>query len=108
MRQGSGTVAGVFRLDCWRLADAAEPSDNTIMIRAYEEIVDFIAAGTTPETVAHFEPSQVTKDRVADLIHREKTTGLTPEDASELDHYLRMEHMMRLAKARARSHFADD
>ena len=71
------------------------------MIRAYEEIVDFIAAGTTPWTVAHFEPSRATKDRVADLIHREKTIGLAPDETSELDHYLRMEHLMRLAKARA-------
>ncbi len=38
------------------------------MIRAHEEIVDFIADGTTPQTVAHFEPSQETKDRVADLV----------------------------------------
>ena len=78
------------------------------MIRAYEEIVDFIAAGTTPQTVAHFEPSQETKDRVSELIHREKTTGLTPEDTSELDYYFRVEHLMRLAKARARSYWLDD
>lgn len=71
------------------------------MIRAYEEIVDFIAAGTTPRTVAHFEPSQETKDRVADLIHREKTIGLPPDEMSDLDNYLRVEHLMRLAKARA-------
>ncbi len=78
------------------------------MIRAYEEIVDFIAAGTTPQAVAQFEPSQQTKDHVADLIHREKTTGLSPEEASELDYYLRVEHLMRLAKARARSYCPDD
>lgn len=81
---------------------------NGGMIRAYEEIVDFIAAGTTPQTVAHFEPSRETRDRVADLIHREKTVTLSPDETSELDHYLRMEHLMRLAKARARSHFSDD
>ena len=81
---------------------------NGGMIRAYEEIVDFIAAGTTPRAVAHFEPSQGTKDRVADLIHREKTTGLGPEETSELDYYLRVEHLMRLAKARARSYCEDD
>jgi hypothetical protein len=28
--------------------------------------------------------------------------GLTPEESSELDHYLQLEHLMRLAKARAR------
>jgi hypothetical protein len=74
------------------------------MIRAYDEIVDFIAAGTTPDSVARYEPSQETKDYVADLIHKEKTAGLTPEEASELDHYMKLEHLMRLAKARARAH----
>ena len=73
------------------------------MIRAYDEIVDFIAAGTTPDSVARYEASQQTKDYVADLIHKEKTVGLTVEEASELDHYMKLEHMMRLAKARART-----
>ncbi len=73
------------------------------MIRAYDEIVEFIAGGTTPDSVAQFEPSQQTKDYVADLIHKEKTTGLTPEESSELDHFMKLEHLMRLAKARART-----
>ena len=73
------------------------------MIRAYDEIVEFIAAGTTPDSVARFEPSQQTKDYVADLIHKEKTVGLTVEESSELDHFMRLEHLMRLAKARART-----
>ena len=73
------------------------------MIRAYDEIVDFIAAGTTPESVAGFEPSQQTKDYVADLIHKEKTSRLTAEEAAELERYLTLEHVMRLAKARARA-----
>ncbi|MCA9419051.1 MAG: hypothetical protein KC917_22445 [Candidatus Omnitrophica bacterium] len=71
-------------------------------MRAYDEIIEFIAAGTTPDSVAHFEPSQQSKDYVADLIHKEKTTGLTREESSELDHFTRLEHLMRLAKARAR------
>lgn len=74
------------------------------MIRAYDEIVEFIAAGTTPDSVARYEPSRETKDAVADLIHKEKTTGLSAEESSELDHYLKLEHLMRLAKARARMH----
>ena len=74
------------------------------MNRAYEEIVDFIAGGTTPDSVVHFEASQEVKDRVADLIWREKTAGLTLDEASELDYFMKLEHIMRLAKARARSH----
>ena len=38
------------------------------MIRAYEEIVDFIASGTTPVRVAHFEASPEAKAQVADLL----------------------------------------
>jgi hypothetical protein len=64
--------------------------------------VDFIAMGTTPQRVADFQPSEESKSRVADLIHREKTGGLTSEERAELDHFLQFEHIMRLAKARAR------
>lgn len=73
------------------------------MIRAYDEIVEFIASGATSDSVARFEPSQEAKDYVADLIHREKTSGLTSEELSELDHFMKLEHLMRLAKARARA-----
>jgi len=72
------------------------------MIRAYDEFVEFIAAGPTRGEVAHIEPSAQTKDYVADLIHKEKTSGLSEEEASDLDHFMVLEHMMRLAKARAR------
>jgi len=74
---------------------------NLTMIRVYNEIVEFIAAGTTPQGVASFTASAETKKRVADLLMREKSDGLSPEDASELDHYMKIEHLMRLAKARA-------
>lgn len=76
--------------------------------RAYEEIVDFIAAGTSPRGVVAFHPSETTKARVADLIHCEKTTGLSPDETAELDHYLQLEHVMRLAKARARAYLAHE
>jgi hypothetical protein len=73
------------------------------MIRAYEEIVDFIAAGATSLRVAQFEASTQSKDKAAELIRREKTTGLNEEEAAELDYFLKMEHVMRLAKARAKT-----
>ena len=74
------------------------------MTRAHEEIVDFIGAGTSPRDVMAYQPSAASKARVADLIQREKATGLSPEDAAELAYYLQLEHVMRLAKARARTY----
>lgn len=73
-------------------------------VRAYEEIIEFIAAGTSPNSVIAYQPSQSAKDRVADLISREKINGLAPDEKTELDHYLQIEHIMRLAKAQAYKH----
>ena len=71
---------------------------------AYDEFVNFIAAGTTPEGVVGFQPSEATTARVEYLIRQQKTVGLTPDETTELSHYLQTEHLMRLAKARARQH----
>lgn len=71
------------------------------MLRAYEEFVDFIAAGVTPAMVAQYEASASVKDRVAELIRREKLGELSSDETSELEQYLSLEHVMRLAKARA-------
>jgi len=73
------------------------------MIRAYDEIVDFIAAGTTPDTVANFQASPQTRDYVAELIHKQKTSALAPDESAEIDGFLTLEHVVRLAKARARA-----
>lgn len=77
-------------------------------MKAYEEVIEFIAAGLTPSQLIAFQPSSPVKERVADLIAREKETGLSADERSELDHYLQLEHLMRLAKARARQYAGDE
>jgi hypothetical protein len=77
-------------------------------VKAYEEVVDFIAAGTTPQNVIDFRPSAKTQARVEDLLEREKEGALSPSEKSELDHYLQIEHLMRLAKARARDFLTNE
>ena len=49
-----------------------------------------------------FKPSEAARQRVWDLVEREKACVLPDDEKSELDHYLEIEHLMRLAKARAR------
>ena len=55
-----------------------------------------------------FCPSEEAKERIADLIHREKTTGLTSEETIELNHCLQLEHLMGLAKSRARYYWKNE
>jgi hypothetical protein len=70
-------------------------------MKAYEELVQFIAA-LSPRDVIEFKPSDAARQRFWDLIERQKTAALGADDKSELDYYLELEHIMRLAKARAR------
>lgn len=77
-----------------------------VTLPAYTEIIDFIAAGSTPGGIVNFRPSAAAKERVALLIQREKSIGLSPEETSELNHYMQLEHLMRLAKARARRYLS--
>lgn len=77
-------------------------------VKAYEEVIEFIAGGTSPGSVIAFRPSEAAKKRVADLLHKEKTSALSPDEKSELDHYMQLEHLMRLAKARARRYVGNE
>ena len=47
-----------------------------------------------------------TRQRVWELVRKEKEEGLTPDEKSELDDYERLEHLMILARAKARSQTA--
>ena len=76
-------------------------------MKAYEEVAEFIAA-RGPREVAEFKPSVDARQRVAELLEREKDVGLTPEERRELDHYEDLELLMNLARARARELLANE
>jgi len=52
--------------------------------------------------ILDFKPSEQARNRVWELVAREKSGTLTPEEKSELEHYAQIEHLMRLVKAQAR------
>lgn len=87
---------------------AYDENEMSVASPAYIEIIDFIAAGTTPEKVVHFQPSREAQDRVALLIEREKESCLSAEEKAELDHFMDLEHILRMAKARARQILSRD
>jgi hypothetical protein len=70
-------------------------------IPSYLEIIDFIAAGTTPRAVVDYRPSHEAQQRLSELIAGAKEGSLSPEEESELDHFMDLEHILRMAKARA-------
>ena len=65
--------------------------------KASEEVADFIAL-TDPAKVLAFRPSEETKQRVSELIDREKNDEISSDEKTELDYYMQLEHLMRMAK----------
>ena len=74
--------------------------------KVYDEIIDFIAAGTTPQRVIDFKLSNAAQERLEDLVYAHQSGELTPEEKKELDRFLTLEHIMTLAKARAYRYIA--
>lgn len=68
---------------------------------AYFEFIDFIAGGTTPQQIIAFRPSAAAQQRVEELLTRLKEDDLSPDEQSELDSFCQLEHIFRVAKARA-------
>jgi hypothetical protein len=71
------------------------------LVQAYDEILDFLAAGTTAQDIANFRPSDQAQARVCELVERRREERITPAEDEELEEYLRLEHLMIMAKARA-------
>jgi hypothetical protein len=69
---------------------------------ACDEIIDFIVAGKSPEQIDAVRPSEETVARVSHLIELAKADALRSEERTELEDFLQLEHLLIMAKARAR------
>ena len=73
----------------------------TTSLLAFDEIADFIAE-LNPAKLIALKPSATVQQRLEDLLFKNREEGLNDEEKHELDRYLTLEHLISLAKARAR------
>ncbi len=66
-----------------------------------DEIVDFLVRYIPAQALADFKVSDEARQRVWALITREQESGLLPPEKVELDDFLKLEHLVVLAKAKA-------
>lgn len=69
-------------------------------ISIYDEISEFIAQ-MNPKKVIGFKPSANSQKRVDTLFEKQKENMLSAEEKNELEHYLIINRIIGLAKARA-------
>jgi hypothetical protein len=66
----------------------------------YDEVATFMA-DMNPAKVVAFKPSQTHQSRLDLLLDKQKMEGLTADEKSEIEHYLMLNRIIGLAKARA-------
>ena len=71
--------------------------------RAYSEIVDLFARGSSASDIVAFHPSAETQDRVRYLLEQNQQNAISKAEKTELDQLGQFEQMMQLVKARVRS-----
>jgi hypothetical protein len=74
-----------------------------VTYRAFDEIIDFITSAPQPEQILAFRPSPAIQNRLEDLLEKKRETSLSDTEKHELDQFLLIEHLMRIAKAKART-----
>jgi hypothetical protein len=74
------------------------------MVSEYNSVYDelaFFLASLSPRRVLSYKSSIKSQERVNILLEKNKTNGLTVEENSEMERFMTVEHIVRLAKAKA-------
>lgn len=72
---------------------------------AYDYIANYIAL-LNPEKILALKASPEMQERLEFLIKKGQEESLTKEEQDELNHYIVLERLVRLAKTRAQLHLA--
>ncbi len=73
-----------------------------VATRFFDEIIDFLTSCPPPEAVVAYKPSVALQGRADALLEKNRRDELSEAEKQELDYFMVIEHLMRLAKARAR------
>ena len=74
---------------------------ETTEVHDESAIVELLTSQPSPEQVMAIQPSPALSARVSELLERGKTQELDRQEEGELERYLVLEHLVRLAKAHA-------
>lgn len=71
------------------------------MVSDEQAIIEVLTSQPTPAQILALQPSPTLQERVSELLQRKRQDGLSSTEAAELERYLFLEHLVRMAKARA-------
>lgn len=86
----------ILELGLREITAAEEPG-----FKGMAEVLETLATLPTPREVLALRPSRVLEERIETLLAKNRSGGLSPGEEREWDRYQYMEHLVRLAKAKA-------
>ncbi len=69
--------------------------------RGAAEILELLATLPSPEEILALRPSEAFQARARELLEKNREKGLSPSEEQEWQQYEYLEHLVRMAKARA-------
>ena len=76
------------------------PVPNT----AFDELIGFLASAPSAEEIVAYHPPKTLQARMHDLMQKNRTDMLSPDEESELDEFLRMNRFMSRLQAKTKQH----
>lgn len=80
----------------------AAPNQIVKSFPVYEEMMDFLASGPTPEQIIAHKVSRSLQRRLESLLDKQREAGLTEEETAELNAFDQVNDVMSSLKLRAR------
>lgn len=77
------------------------PFAETANLKAYNEVMDFLASGPSLSAILQFQLSSEARQRASNLLEKERTQGLTDAEAQELDFYVELGDFLGILRAKA-------
>lgn len=70
--------------------------------QVYDEMIEFLASGPTPDEIIAHKASQKMQERLGELLYKNGEGDVTDAECAELDLFESVEDLMGLLKAKAR------
>ena|SRR5437870_9251564 len=84
------------------LSTSGNDTASSLRFSVFEEMIDFLAAGPTPDQIVAYKISARAQERLAELLDKNREEGLSEVENAELDAYEQVDYVMSSLKARAR------
>ncbi len=97
-------VKGIIVLigDASVLEYCIEVAYRPLSIRAFAQVLEFLATAPTPAEILTFRPTPALQTQINRLLSKNKAGTLTADEESELDRIGDLEHILIALKARSR------